>query len=106
MFVGYSSENKGFRVRIPEESKVVVTRDIKFVERRITSDREAASYDNRNQPEDIIWNFNPSDRRADEVIEDNTEHITEGPPEEEDVADVTEAETSLRNNCSSFSTEQ
>lgn len=32
IFLGYSTESKGFRIWLPEENKVVISRDVKFIE--------------------------------------------------------------------------
>ncbi|KMQ86502.1 rna-dependent dna polymerase [Lasius niger] len=117
-FIGYSNENKGFRVWIPEEKKVVVTRDIKFAESRESPDRGEVSQDrsgdlfsyseidskksstpistgidvngnaSRKEPEAVTWKFNSSDK-SNEIVEDDIEDVTEYPIED-DFEDATE----------------
>ena len=51
-FVGYPRESKGYRIWIPAERKIVIARDIKFLE-QTTNDRDA----NRNKKPEVEMNI-------------------------------------------------
>lgn len=45
IFLGYSTESKGLRIWIPEENKVIVSRDVKFIENTLSVSENLSSAD-------------------------------------------------------------
>ncbi|KAK2578748.1 hypothetical protein KPH14_012274 [Odynerus spinipes] len=95
IFIGYSEHSKGYRVWLPQERKVEVVRDVRFLENKGTrfEEHEKETFDRRNEAEEATPLAVDIDLELSSNIEDHDssdvelDYLQENSPDEDDAVE-------------------